>query len=615
MRGFVKVTFQPAGQAVYVPAGESVLAAALEAGLELRTPCGGHGTCGSCRVVFVSKAPQATSQEQEHLSEKEIASGVRLACRCRLVDDCVITIPEATLRKDSKFLLHGITRDVDLAPGVVKTVVEVGEATLRDQRSDADRLLSAVGDSVPSAKRVTHEALRTLPQVLRAGDPRVTAVVEGSRVLAVERGDTTGALYAAAFDIGTTTVVGMLLDLTTGAEIAVAARTNPQVSYGDDVVSRISFVADGGLSKLQDAIVGCVNEILDELAGAASISKNSIYQVVLCGNTTMNHLFLGVDPTFVAQAPYVAVLRASVKTIARCFPLNINPAGLVVLFPNVAGFVGGDTVAMMLASDFGHSDRLRMAVDIGTNGEVVIGTRGHLLCASAAAGPAFEGARIRHGMRAAAGAIEAVVIEDGHLVIETIGDEPAVGLCGTGLIDAVAALLDAGLIDDTGRLLSAGEVADVSEGLRSRLLENSDGPLFVLADMDKDGAKRQVALSQRDIRELQLAKGAIIAGIGILMKEYGATADDLDEVMLAGAFGNYIRKESALRIGLLPPVPPEKVTQIGNAAGTGAKLVALDRDLLREAEDLSLEARYVELAGRGDFQMIFAEAMLFPARP
>jgi len=611
MHGFVKVTFQPVGQAVYVPEGETVLTAALEAGLEIHIPCGGHGTCGSCRVVFSGKAPDPTPEEASLLSHTELASGVRLACRCALAADAVITIPEGTLRKDTKFLLHGIMRDVKLAPSVSKIVVDVPRPSLEDQRADADRVLAALNGHAGSVTPMP-EALCAIPAALRAKDFRVTAVVDGGRLTMVEAGDTTATAYAAAFDIGTTTVVGMLLDLSTGREVAVAARTNPQVSYGDDVVSRISFSSEGdGLTKLHGAIVGCINDILAELCAKVGASHENIYQAVLCGNTAMNHLFLGVNPTYIAQAPYVAAIRSAQDVGARRLAIAINRAGRVVTLPNVAGFVGGDTVAMMLAADYAHSDKMRLAIDIGTNGEIVLGTALRLLTASAAAGPAFEGARIRHGMRAASGAIESVKCVDGRLVVETINDEPAVGLCGTGLIDTVACLLEAGLIDMTGRLVDPEDAPEAPQGLRERLTRNDVGWHFVVADPDKDRSARQVILSQRDIRELQLAKGAIAAGIAILLKEFGTTADDLDEILLAGAFGNYIKKESALRIGLLPRVPLEKITQIGNAAGTGSKLVALDAGLLIEAKDLSRRARYVELAGRADFQMIFAEAMLF----
>ncbi len=611
MQGFVKVTFQPVGQSVYVPAGETVLEAALEGGLELHSPCGGHGTCGGCRVIFASTAPEPTPEDSRHLSTDEIADGVRLACRARLACDSVINIPESTLRKDSKFLLHGITRALRLSPSVTKVSLEVKQATLDDQRADADMLAEGLGADGRQVS-ISHAALASLPRALRAEGHRVTAVIDSLQVISVEPGDTSGALYAVAFDIGTTTVVGMLLDLNTGAEVAVSARTNPQVSYGDDVVSRISYAGNGGVGKLHQAVTACVNEIIEDLAAQAGIATTSIYQAVLCGNTTMSHLLLGVDPSFVAQSPYVAAVRAAVRTTSTAAGISINPAGSVVVLPNVAGFIGGDTVGVMLAADFAHSDRLRLAVDIGTNGEIVIGSRERLLCASAAAGPAFEGARIRHGMRAASGAIEAVGAQDGRLVISTINGQAAVGLCGTGLIDAVATLLDAGLLEPTGRLISQEEASGVSDDFRRRLQTNSTGPLFILADPEFDGAARQVVLSQRDIRELQLAKGAIQAAIRILLAEYGVSAGDLDEVLLAGAFGNYISRESALRIGLLPDVPVGRITQIGNAAGTGSKLVALEREMLEEAERLSLHARYLELAGRADFQSIFAESMMFP---
>jgi uncharacterized 2Fe-2S/4Fe-4S cluster protein (DUF4445 family) len=596
-----------------VPKGETALVAAREAGLELNSPCGGQGTCGACQVVFTSKAPTPTEDEKARLGEDELASGVRLACQAKVTADAVISIPAATLHREAKFLLHGIMREVDLAPIVEKVAVTVPEPTLRDQRSDADRLLGALAAAGTKAD-ILPAVLTNLSAALREGAHQVTAVVSNGKVAAVEPGDTSATLYAAAFDIGTTTVVGMLLDLRTGMEVAVAARTNPQVSFGDDVVSRIGFASiGGGLGRLQGAIIECVNDITAELAQSAGIEKRAIYAATFCGNTTMNHLLLGIDPTYVAQAPYVAVVRGAVRVPAAALGIEISAAGEVLTLPNVAGFVGGDTVAVMLAADFAHDKRLRLAVDIGTNGEIVLGHAGRILTASAAAGPAFEGARIRQGMRAAAGAIESVRITDGKLTYETIGGQAAVGLCGTGLIDAVACLLSAGLVDETGRLMMAEDAGCADADLVGRLSSNESGPRFLVA-RQSEGAARDVYITQRDIRELQLAKAAIAAGIEILLKEFGVTWREIDEVLLAGAFGNYIRKESALAVGLLPPVPEGKINQIGNAAGTGAKLVALDRELLVEAEGLSVGARYVELAGRPDFQQIFAEQMLFARR-
>ena len=612
MHGFVKIVFQPTGQTVYVPVGETALVAAREAGIILRTPCGAKGTCGKCHVVFARGAPAATPEEKAKLSPAQLSSGVRLACRAALARDAVIEIPSAVLEREAKFLLHGISREVDLDPFVEKVAVQVPPPALDDQRSDTDRLLAALENSASRAS-VEPSALSSLPTALREKDFLATAVVSNGRLLSVEPGDTTSTLYAAAFDIGTTTVVGMLLDLATGAEVAVAARTNPQVSFGDDVVSRIGHASTKeGLQDLQRAIVSCINDILSELASAAGVPRESIYYAAFCGNTTMTHLFLGINPHYIAQAPYVAAVRDSVEVPAAALCVTINPAGRVLTLPNVAGFVGGDTVGVMLAADFAHNRKLRLAVDIGTNGEIVLGRAGKLLAASTAAGPAFEGARIRHGMRASSGAIESVRISRGRLKVETINNEPPVGLCGTGLIDTVACLLDAGLLDDTGRLLSPADARSAARDLRARLVFDDETPRFIVARASA-GAARDVFVTQRDIRELQLAKAAIAAGIQILLREFGARVDDLDEVLLAGAFGNYIRRESALRIGLLPPLPLARITQIGNAAGTGSKLVALDKDILAEARALSLETRYLELAGRPDFIHTFSESMLFPA--
>ncbi len=427
--------------------------------------------------------------------------------------------------------------------------------------------------------------------------------------------DAAGLLYGCAFDVGTTTIVGTLINLSTGEQVTSASSANPQIPLGDDVIARIGHAGNSGLSELQTLVVRCVNELIETTCGRAGIGIESVYEVTLAGNTTMNHLLLGIDPTPLAHAPYEAVLLDGKVSAPEELGIRIRPGGRVYTMPNIAGYVGGDTVGVILAAGMEDYDGLQIALDIGTNGELVLGGSRRLVACSTAAGPAFEGARIKHGMRAAKGAIEKVLF-DGDVRLNVIGAHKPRGLCGTGTIDAVAALLDAGIIESTGRMLPPDELPDgLSDAVRARVGEENGQPCFTLATAEESDIDGPILFTQRDVREVQLGKGAIAAGTNIILREYGATVDQLDRVLLAGAFGNFIRARSALRIGLLPPIPRHKVEFIGNAAGTGSKMVLMGKRCRARAEAIGKETEYIELAGRPDFQMEFAAAMLFPDPP
>jgi len=326
----------------------------------------------------------------------------------------------------------------------------------------------------------------------------------------------------------------------------------------------------------------------------------------------MSHILLGIDPTYVARSPYVAAVRAGQALSPADINLDINASGRIYMLPNIAGFVGADTVAMVLASGIHLADDMTLALDIGTNGEMVLGNRKTLLCCSTAAGPAFEGARIMHGMRAADGAIDRVDWTPRGLDVHCLGDQPARGICGTGLIDSVAALLDAGVLDTTGLLGEADDLTGASALLADRLVKSNSDTAFQLVPPEHSAIEKGIVLTQRDIREVQLAKGAVAAGISVLMAEMGVSPKDLDRIILAGAFGNYIRKERAMRVGLIPQIPIEKVSFVGNAAGAGARMALVSAPCRPEAEALSQRIRYIELAGQPGFQMLFADAMIFP---
>lgn len=417
-------------------------------------------------------------------------------------------------------------------------------------------------------------------------------------------------ILGVAVDIGTTTVVANLLDMTDGRCLATQAVLNPQIRFGDDVISRIHFArSPERLAEIRRVILDCVNELIHGLCRQAAIAASSIYEACIVGNTTMNHIFLGYPVEQLGQAPYRAHC-VDARDISPVEPgLDMNPEGNVYCIANIAGFVGADTTAVALAVDMDFIQDRTLVVDIGTNGEIVLGDRDILYAASCAAGPALEGARIKHGSRAADGAIEAVVV-NGDVDLDVIGSAPPRSICGSGLIDAVAVLLDLGVVDATGRFADGGALGPTLPApIASRLCQSDGQPAFRLSGDDRTGHPG-VILTQRDIREVQLAKAAILAGIRILMGKLGLADSDIDRVLLAGAFGNYIRPASAVRIGLLPNVPLDRIQSVGNAAATGAQMSLISEECRERAARLARKIQYVEIAHERGFSDFFAEAMM-----
>ena len=418
--------------------------------------------------------------------------------------------------------------------------------------------------------------------------------------------DSSTPIYGLAVDIGTTTVVTKLIDMTTDQCHATQAALNPQTRFGDDVVSRIAYADSVKKStELHNTIIDCINNLISKLCEKAAIDTKQIYEVCVVGNTTMNHIFLRFPVTTLGQAPYKAHSLDAHDVTPKELGLKINPAGNVHVVENIAGFVGADTTAVALAADIDLAEEITLIVDIGTNGELVLGTKDKLYAASCAAGPAFEGARITCGSRAAEGAIEAVVINDEDIDLDVIGDCPPRSICGSGLIDAVAVMLRLGIIDATGRFAEPNTLCDkLSPAIFSRIGTQEDEPAFYFADA--------VFLSQKDIRQVQLVKAAIQAGIKILLRKLGVEDSDIKHILLAGAFGNYIRKESALRIGLLPDAPPERIRFIGNAAASGAQMILISQSYRDKAKELARKIEYIEIAHEKDFADIYANCMIFP---
>ncbi len=608
----VKVAFQPTGRAVYVLPGTNVLEAAGRAGMTIETPCGGKGTCGKCRVQVTAGAGEPSEADRRVLAAEELAAGWRLACQTAVQRDATISVPDSSLFGTDHQILAERQRGVaeEVQPAVRKVYVELSPPTLSDGAADLARLAAAVGGA-----KADLPLLRRLPGLLREADFHGTAVLADHHLLAFEPGDTTGECYGAAFDIGTTTVVGSLLDLCSGHELALVSRMNPQVSRGDDVLSRIRCCGEqtSCLADLHREITSAVEEMIGELCAQAGVGRGRIYEVAFAGNTTMEHLLCGIDVRALGQVPFVPAHERGLIVPAAALGLTVHEQAAAYVFPVVGGFIGGDTVAGALATKLTELPPPALMIDIGTNGEIVLATGEALLAASTAAGPAFEGARISCGIRACAGAIEKVVVDD-DVRFGVIGGAAPAGLCGSALIDLAAGLLERGLITPEGRLLGAEALPDgVPRALRRRLRDGSNGqPEFLIARAS-DGT--DLCLTQRDVRELQLAAGAIRAGIRILLRRAGLGSADLRSVLIAGGFGSFIRRSNAQRIGLLPPdVEHGRIRSVGNASLNGAKCALLSTRARRRAEELARLARHVQLSEDAGFQTEFAEAMIFPPR-
>jgi uncharacterized 2Fe-2S/4Fe-4S cluster protein (DUF4445 family) len=607
-----KIKFVPQNREIEVAAGINLMKAADQAGLYVEGDCAGKGTCGKCRLKIVEGlSGEPTAAESKHLSPPELETGWVLACQRNIDHNCVVEVP---LQKDAhtrKTTLAGGVENLEAEPLVGKIAVKLSRPAVKDQTADLERLLKELKRPELFVKA---RELAGLPALLRNNGYSVTATIAGSRLISIEPGDTTDQLYGIAFDIGTTTIVGSMLDLKTATVLAVAAATNPQNIYGADVISRITHASQEkeGLKKLQEKVIEAANAIIKNLLRQTKIAHDRIYEIVAVGNTTMSHLFMGVDPTYLAPAPFIPAYSRALEVEASELGLKINPAGQVTFLPNIAGYVGSDTVGVILATNMDQRSDTCAAIDIGTNGELVLAAGGRLMACSTAAGPAFEGAQIKQGMRAASGAIEKVSYADGEIQLGMIDDAPACGICGSGLIDAAAALLDAGLIEPSGRFVNPEENPDkVPARFKERLRRGQGGLEFILVPgIDAENGE-DIVLTQGDIRELQLAKGAIYAGLMILLKDAGIGIDDLDQVLLAGAFGNYVRKESALTIGLLPQIPPEKIAAVGNAAGDGSRMALASKTVRERALNLPGKVEHLELSTRPDFQDIFIDAIPF----
>ena len=558
--------------------GASVLEAEIRAGLRPDAPCGGLGKCGKCLV--------------------KINGEVVKACQVRISEGETCVVETLDRAGSEKILTDGFNREVVFEPGLRMVQVELEKARPGEKRSDWQRLLDELAemdsDVEPERMEVDLKLAGELYGMRRDSDDWYV-IYSGRRILEMRK--QAGRRCLAAFDIGTTTIAGYLLDSEDGRMLAVESRMNPQAQYGADVIMRANYALEHGTDVLSRCIREAVDEMLGVLTGDAGISRQDIFQVCIVGNTCMHHLFLGISPASLVHAPYTSAVSERLVLNAGDYGLDVQRKAELIMLPDIAGYVGADTCGCLLALRQDQKDEISLMIDIGTNGEMVLGNRNRLVTCSTAAGPAFEGAKIECGMRGAAGAVDHVKYENGKWDYTTVGNQPAVGLCGSGLIDLVAGLLDAGMLDENGALSSGQEKQGV----------------FMLVPLEQAGNERGVYLTQKDIGEVQLAKAAIAAGIQMLMKRLGITEEEICSVYIAGAFGNYMDPVSAGKIGLLPAALVKKVKPVGNAAGEGAKIALVNEREMLEMDELVGKIDFVELAASGDFQDYFIDELGFEA--
>ncbi len=598
----IYIDMEPVGRRVRIEAGSTLLAAAQKAGVELIALCGGAGTCNSCLVRLVSgELSPPTLVETGTFDQEEIKAGYRLACQAVPLSDTKIYIPPDSLTTPQRLQIEGLETEVALDPVISTVDLKIDPPSLNDLRADTTRVNDALVKMGLKAAEIPLPVLTGLSESLRARDWSVClALRRGEIITCLDQGISPLGL---ALDIGTTSLAAYLVDLATGRTLAKSGAMNPQIAYGEDVISRIAFAGgQEGREKLQTTLIDEVNKLAQGLCEEANVYREQIVEVVAVGNTAMHHLFAGLPVEQLGGAPYVPAVSDPLDFRSCEIGIDLAPGAYIYLPSNIAGFVGADHVAVLLANDIGESSGRVIALDIGTNTEITLVSDGRLLSCSCASGPAFEGAHIHDGMRAAPGAIERVRIEGERIHLQTIKNQPPAGICGSGILDAVSEMLGAGILNNNGSLEKDSSLVRTNQ---------DDQAEFVLAPSSISAHGRDIIITRKDINEIQLAKAAIRAGIEILLKEAGIGFSELDEFIVAGAFGTYLDIKSTIRTGMFPPLPVNRFRQVGNAAGMGAKQMLVSAGKRRDAVEIAGKVDYIELTIYPDYMDIFLKAMYF----
>ncbi|MDQ1279879.1 MAG: hypothetical protein QG670_1141 [Thermoproteota archaeon] len=608
----ITVTVEPEGRKISVERKIILLKNLIASGLSVRSDCGGKGECGKCRVILKDQknANPISLTEIKYISEDDIKAGYRLACQLRIEGDSSIFIPSESKIRNRRFLAEGLERPVKLDSAIKKVHLHLPEPTLQDPRSDAERLTAFLEKTCHlESLEIDYRVIKNLSETLRRAKWDITVVLLNEKeVLAIEEGDTTSLLYGVAVDVGTSKIVASLIDLLSGETLALGSIENPQIIHGEDILSRISYaiLGENELKELASLAINGVNTAIQNASERAKVSLSNIYEVVIVGNTAMHHIFLGLQPRHLALAPYIPTIKESINLKTEEVGLRINPCGNIHLPPIIAGFVGSDDIADLVATGINENNETALLLDVGTNTEVNVGNKILLLSCSCASGPAFEGANITHGMKAVEGAIEKVKIDPKTFKIEyeVIGNSKPVGICGSAMIDILAEMLRNKLLDKTGRF----QVRQFPKIFK----KTGNTTSFTIVRSSDTEIGKNIVFTQRDVRELQLAKAAIYAGCWILMEKRKVVEIELKRVYVAGAFGNYIEPANAKTIGLIPDVSDNKIELVGNTALSGAKMILKSKHVREITEELSAKVKYIELGADLTFNKEFSLALQFP---
>lgn len=622
----LKVHFEPGNVDVMVEPGASLLQAAIDAGAHLYASCGGQGTCGTCKVVI--KEGEVKTIRTPRVSDKEFADGVRQACQSRVLTDLLVHIPvesrleKAVLRQESKVVGGAVATGWRFNPPLTKYYIELPPPTLEDNASDLSRLLRSLKQQYGlSNMTVDFDVVRKLPQALRENDWKVTVTIlvtamkgrgaasrRRPRLINVEPGNTRERHYSLAIDIGTTTVCAQLLDLNHGKILADAIEYNQQIQYGQDVIARIAYCQNvpGGCGRLQAAVVNTINEVIKELLAQSHVDIKDIGHMAVAGNTTMIQILLGLDPKYIRLAPYTPAATFVPPVKARTVGVNVADHVYLFTFPLIASYVGGDINAGIVAAGMHQRKALTYYIDIGTNGEIVIGNSDWMTATACSAGPALEGGGIKHGMVAISGAIEEFDIDPSTLEpkISTIAGEKPKGICGSGLIDVVAGLLLAGVIGQNGKMNT-----DLNT---PRIRLGTDGYEYVICWAPETQIGKDIVITEADIDNLIRAKAALFAGCQTMVNSVGITCHDFEQVIIAGAFGSHIDVEKGIIIGLFPDIPREKFTFVGNGSLNGARLTSFSTDLMDDARTVARMITNFELSENTDFMKDYIASLFLP---
>jgi uncharacterized 2Fe-2S/4Fe-4S cluster protein (DUF4445 family) len=583
--------------------GTSLLNIIQEKGIGMESPCGGKGTCGKCKIRIIKGAVNLiTEEEATHLTKEEINRGIRLGCFVKPEGDLTVELLENKNIKH-KILTEGYMPSISINPMIHKKAHKLMKSNLKEELSYEEILEEILHQRIQTNNG---ELLKLLPEAFAQGE--FTSVYLGSSVIGIEPGNTMKEAYAVAVDIGTTTVVAALVDLTRGEEIASASEINPQTEYGLDVLSRIAFASNNpkGLELLHKGIINCVNSLIIQLCHQNSIEVNRVYEIAIAANTTMMHLMLGVNTNSIGKAPYTPVFKKAQNISAVTLGINISPFGRTYCMPAVSSYIGGDITAGIVVSKLQETDKNILFIDIGTNGEIVLSKAGQLSSCSCAAGPALEGMNISCGMRAAEGAIEGIKIHEDKINLKVIGDKTPVGICGSGILECISEILRVGLIEKTGRIKKKDVVKENNPGLEHLIIEEN-GKRKIHITM---GAK-EIYITQKDIRQVQLAKGAISSGFYALLDLIQMDMLDLQEVIIAGQFGKNLNEDSLIGVGIIPEALRNKITYIGNSSKSGAVMCLLSQQLRQDLEKLAKAVNYFELSTMEGYEKLFTKCLSF----